>query len=51
MEEKSEVLMRELIFNHGFVELVDVLGSDQSIVNAARTSYDKGTKKYLQPDN
>ncbi|WP_457556660.1 FAD-dependent thymidylate synthase [Candidatus Harpocratesius sp.] len=45
MEEKSEVLMRELIFNHGFVELVDVLGSDQSIVNAARTSYDKGTKK------
>ncbi|MHA2001448.1 MAG: FAD-dependent thymidylate synthase, partial [Promethearchaeota archaeon] len=26
-------------------ELVDVLGSDDDIVNAARTSYDKGTKR------
>ncbi|MHA1718279.1 MAG: FAD-dependent thymidylate synthase [Promethearchaeota archaeon] len=37
--------MSEKILDHGFVELIDVLGTDQDIVNAARTSYDKGTKK------
>lgn len=30
--------------NHGFVGLVDVMGSDSSIVQAARVSYGKGTK-------
>jgi thymidylate synthase (FAD) len=44
-EAKKEYLFREEVLDHGFVELVDVLGSDQAIVNAARTSYDKGTKK------
>ncbi|XEO77949.1 Flavin-dependent thymidylate synthase [Candidatus Lokiarchaeum ossiferum] len=45
MEKKGELLQVKNILDHGFVELVDVLGSDQAIVNAARTSYDKGTKK------
>ena len=45
MENQSEYLLCEDVFNHGFVELIDVMGSDQAIVNAARTSYAKGTKK------
>lgn len=45
MGEEGRVLLKEKVLDHGFVELIDVLGSDQDIVNAARTSYDKGTKK------
>ena len=30
--------------SHGFVRLVDYMGSDQSIVKAARVSYGAGTK-------
>ena len=45
MGEERRVLLKEKVLDHGFVELIDVLGSDQDIVNAARTSYDKGTKK------
>ncbi len=45
MDENGEILKVKKILDHGFVELVDILGSDQAIVNAARTSYDKGTKK------
>jgi len=45
MAETKEILKIQKIFDHGFVELIDVLGDDQAIVNAARTSYDKGTKK------
>lgn len=41
----KEILKIQKIFDHGFVELIDVLGDDQAIVNAARTSYDKGTKE------
>jgi len=32
------------VLNHGFVGLVDVMGDDSSIVQAARVSYGKGTK-------
>ncbi len=32
------------IFNHGFVGLIDVMGDDAGIVNAARVSYGDGTK-------
>ncbi len=45
MNETSNVLKERKVLDHGFVELIDVMGSDQAIVNAARTSYDKGTKK------
>jgi len=34
--------------DHGFVRLIDYMGSDESIVQAARVSYGKGTKKVLQ---
>jgi len=33
------------ILDHGFVRVVDYLGDDTSIVQAARVSYGKGTKK------
>lgn len=33
------------LFDHGFVGLVDYMGDDEAIVEAARTSYGKGTKK------
>ena len=33
------------ILDHGFIRVVDYLGDDSSIVQAARVSYGKGTKK------
>jgi thymidylate synthase (FAD) len=33
------------VLDHGFVRLVDCMGSDAAIVQAARVSYGKGTKK------
>ena len=32
------------VLDHGFVRLVDYMGNDQAVTNAARTSYGKGTK-------
>jgi thymidylate synthase (FAD) len=41
----EEILDKELsVPSHGFVRLVDYMGSDQSIVQAARVSYGGGTK-------
>jgi thymidylate synthase (FAD) len=43
--EAEELLDKELpVPSHGFVRLVDYMGSDQSIVQAARVSYGAGTK-------
>src|SRR5437868_14503526 len=43
--EAEELLDKELkVHKHGFVRLVDYMGSDQSIVQAARVSYGEGTK-------
>ena len=33
------------ILDHGFVRVIDYMGDDTSIVQAARVSYGKGTKK------
>ena len=33
------------ILDHGFIRVVDYMGDDSSIVQAARVSYGKGTKK------
>ncbi len=44
-ERAEELLDKELVVpSHGFVRLVDYMGSDQSIVQAARVSYGAGTK-------
>lgn len=32
------------VLNHGFIGLIDFMGDDAAIANAARTSYGKGTK-------
>ena len=42
----EKLLDREFkVLNHGFVRLVDYMGTDNAIVQAARVSYGKGTKK------
>ena len=33
------------ILDHGFVRVIDYMGDDSSIVQAARVSYGKGNKK------
>jgi thymidylate synthase (FAD) len=36
------------ILDHGFIRVVDYMGDDSSIVQSARVSYGKGTKKVQQ---
>ncbi len=36
------------LLDHGFVRVVDYMGDDSAIVQAARVSYGRGTKKVLQ---
>ena len=36
------------VLDHGFVRVIDYMGDDTSIVQAARVSYGKGTKKFQQ---
>src|SRR2546423_9771618 len=33
------------VLNHGFIRVVDYMGNDAAIVQAARVSYGKGTKR------
>ena len=45
-EEADKLLGQEFkVLDHGFVRLVDYMGDDGAIVQAARVSYGKGTKK------
>jgi len=47
--ELEEILGKEFkILDHGFIRLIDYMGGDNSIVQAARVSYGKGTKKSSQ---
>jgi thymidylate synthase (FAD) len=42
----EEILYKPIqVLDHGFVRLVDYMGDDNAIVQAARVSYGKGTKK------
>jgi thymidylate synthase (FAD) len=42
----DEILGRKIpVLDDGFVRVIDYMGSDESIVQAARVSYGKGTKK------
>ena len=44
--ELEKVLYEALpVLDHGFIRVVDYMGDDSSIVQAARVSYGKGTKK------
>lgn len=38
------------VLDHGFVKLVDVMGDDSAIVQAARVSYGKGTKSVTEDE-
>ncbi len=38
------------VLDHGYVRLVDTLGNDLSVVNAARVSYDKESGEFTQKD-
>lgn len=49
VETAEALLDQELpVLNKGFVRLVDYLGGDQRVVQAARVSYGAGTKSYRQ---
>ncbi len=49
VSEAEDILDKEFpVLDKGFVRLVDYLGSDQRIVQAARVSYGEGTKSYRQ---
>ena len=43
--ELEEVLYKPFeVLDHGFVRVVDYMGNDSSVVQAARVSYGQGTK-------
>lgn len=45
----NEILGRILpVLNHGFIRVVDYMGSDESVVQSARVSYGRGTKTSLE---
>src|SRR5574344_1289466 len=49
VEEAEAILDKEYpVLDHGFVRLVDYLGSDQRIVQSARVSYGEGTKSFRE---
>lgn len=50
--ERSELIGKEFkCLDKGFVRLVDIMGGDESIVQAARVSYGKGTKTFSEDRN
>jgi len=48
-EELEKILYKPIkILDHGFIRVIDYMGNDSSIVQAARVSYGSGTKKVNQ---
>jgi thymidylate synthase (FAD) len=45
-EAEREIGVKHPVLTHGYVVLVDYMGNDASIVQAARVSYGKGTKSF-----
>ncbi|MCA4774610.1 FAD-dependent thymidylate synthase [Wolbachia endosymbiont of Mansonella ozzardi] len=51
VKEVDEILYEEhKVLDHGFIRVVDYMGSDSAIVQAARVSYGKGTKQISQDE-
>lgn len=51
VKEIDEILYEEhKVLDHGFIRVMDYMGSDSAIVQAARVSYGKGTKKISQDE-
>src|SRR5919112_5377784 len=47
----EEILFQALpVLDHGFVRVVDYMGDDAAVVQAARVSYGRGTKKVSEDD-
>ncbi len=45
----EEILYKEMpVLNHGFIRVIDYMGDDAAVVQAARVSYGKGTKHVSQ---
>ena len=52
LDYKGNKLIEEVkIHEHGFVKLLDVMGNDEEVENAARISYGEGTRKVSQTRN
>ena len=48
-EALEEILYETLpVLDHGFIRVIDYMGDDSAVVQAARVSYGKGTKKVSQ---
>ncbi|WP_065094457.1 FAD-dependent thymidylate synthase [Wolbachia endosymbiont of Nomada panzeri] len=51
VKEIDEILYEEhKVLDHGFIRVMDYMGSDSTIVQAARVSYGKGTKQISQDE-
>ena len=51
-KEIEQILLKEFkVLDHGFVRVIDYMGSDKSIVQAARVSYGEGTKTINQDES
>jgi len=52
LDYKGNKLLEETkLHEHGFVKLLDVMGNDEEVENAARISYGEGTRKVSQTRN
>ncbi len=46
VKEMDEILYKKYkVLDHGFIRVIDYMGSDSAILQAARVSYGKGTKQ------
>ncbi len=51
VKEMDEILYKEFkVLDHGFIRVIDYMGSDSAILQAARVSYGKGTKQINQDE-
>jgi thymidylate synthase (FAD) len=47
----KKIIEETKVLDHGFVKLLDVMGNDEEVENAARISYGEGTRKVSQTRN
>ncbi len=51
VKEMDEILYKQYkVLDHGFIRVIDYMGSDSAILQAARVSYGKGTKQINQDE-
>ena len=47
----KKIIKETKVLDHGFVKLLDIMGSDEEVEDAARISYGEGTRKVSQTRN